>query len=341
MFLTDKFNRVHKYLRISLTEKCNLACNYCMPKEKESHDVVKNNVLTPTEIGRIAKIFRNLGVTKVRLTGGEPTVRSDFGTILEEINTIGFQQIGITTNGVLLNRYWDDLERNKVRLLNLSLDTLDGDKFEIISNKPKSFWKKTMENIEFAIALKESGKYDSIKVNVVVMRHVNDDEIISLVSWGMKYPIQLRFIELMPFVGNSYSSRLFFGKEEILGRLKSYFGEDLGCEAGGSLTSSTGDLLYKVRDLPGEIGIISSMTDAFCSSCDRLRLTADGNIRNCLFAKSELSLRDILRSDEANIDELLEKRIRESVNAKFKAHGGVSNILEAIPTGRPMISIGG
>jgi cyclic pyranopterin phosphate synthase len=167
---------------------------------------------------------------------------------------------------------------------------------------------------------------------------LNDDEIVSMVRWGLEKPIQLRFIELMPFSGNSYSKKLFLGKNDIISLLQDTFGEDLRLVKIDGPVGSIGDSIYKVRDFPLEIGIISSMTDAFCNSCDRLRLTADGNMRNCLFARSETSLRDAIRSGDSDA---VEMKIRQSVEAKFFAHGGVSDILGTKPTGRPMVSIGG
>lgn len=341
--LVDKFGRVHKYLRISLTENCNLACNYCMPKEP-TPNVFPSKLLTSDEIETLARVFKNLGVEKVRLTGGEPTLRSDFKEILSRINAVGFKKVGITTNGLLIHKFWNDLIENNVNMLNISLDTLDDKKFELISNRPKKFWGKIMSNIKFAIALKEAGKLDSVKINTVVMRHVNDDEIAKIANWAIKYPIQIRFIELMPFSGNAYSSKLFFGKNDILSALESHFGADLETltqSARSTTVSSTGSCLYRVRYLPGEVGIISSMTDAFCSTCDRIRLTADGNIINCLFSKSELSLKEALRSEHPSRGEMIERVIRESIFSKFFSHGGVPDIRNEVPAGRPMVSIGG
>ena len=345
--LVDKFGRVHKYLRISLTNKCNLACNYCMPTSKlgASLPSLTPDLMTPSEISRIVKVFvHRCGVSKIRLTGGEPTVRRDFDDILDAIGELGVGKVGITTNGVLLHRHVDALTRNKVGLWNVSLDTLDRAKFPLISNRTEAHWDRTMEAIKTGVLLVNTGGIEKIKINTVAMKHVNDDEIVSLVELTRDWPVQVRFIEYMPFQGNSFSSKIFISKKDILQRIQLHYGDRVCAAQTDDVSASTGNDLWRINGYTGEFGIISSMTDNFCGSCDRLRLSADGKIRNCLFAKSssEVSLLDVVRNGGS--DDEIEELIRASVSVKKFAHGGnagVEGILASKLDNRSMIDIGG
>ena len=341
----DKFGRAHRYLRLSLTDRCNMACNYCMPSNKFADETARTpNHMTADEILRICGIFVNrCGIEKIRLTGGEPLVRSDFAQVAEAVSLLPVKQIGITTNGVLLNRHESTLIRNRVNLWNLSLDTLQSEKFELISNRPRSFWERTMKAVHRAIDLAKSGTVDSVKINTVMMRNVNDDEIIDFVNLTRDYTIQLRFIEFMPFSGNSFSSRLMIPKHDILNTITQSFG-NLETAEQESGSSSTGSDIRRVPGYRGTLGVISSMTDSFCGSCDRVRLTADGKVRNCLFAASrtEVSLLDILR--RGGSDDEIEAAIRGNVDAKNFSHGGkrdVEEIRKLASHSRPMIELGG
>ena len=340
--LVDRFGRIHNYLRISLTDKCNLACNYCMPKGQDTSRS-RSDWMTVEEIHRLAGIMvKRCGITKIRLTGGEPTTRADFADILNSLGELGVGTLAMTTNGVLLHRYWESLEQAKVQLLNISLDTLQKDKFTLISNKPESFWERTWEAIRYAEGLENHGTIKSLKVNTVVMRHINDDEIVDLVdSLTRNSRIQLRFIELMPFAGNNYSKKLLMTRKEILDMLESAF--ELNRVYDPSSSSSTGTDLYQVPSYRGSVGIISSMTHAFCGSCNRLRLTADGQLRNCLFdsTSAERDLLKILRSGGS--DDEIEASIRYGIKQKASAHGGVDvyTLPEIARNSRPMVHIGG
>lgn len=340
--LVDRFGRVHNYLRLSLTDKCNLACNYCMPQE---HDVShpRQNWMTVDEISRLARIMvKRCGITKIRLTGGEPTTRADFAEILDSLGGLGVETLAMTTNGVLLNRYWESLKRAKIHFLNISLDTLQKDKFTLISNRPESFWERTWDAIQHAKELERQADILTLKVNTVVMKHINDDEILDLVeSLTKDSAIQLRFIELMPFSGNNFSNKLLMTRKEILDRITSSY--NLIRWHDPSSSSSTGTDLYQVRSYQGSVGIISSMTHAFCGSCNRLRLTADGQLRNCLFdsTTAERDLLKILRRG-ASEDEI-EACIRLGIKQKSAAHAGVDvdQLQEHSLKNRPMIRIGG
>lgn len=343
--LVDKFGRTHRYLRLSLTDRCNMACNYCMPCNGFAGETSRTaSHMTADEILRICGIFVNrCGIKKIRLTGGEPLVRSDFAQVAEAVSSLPVKQIGITTNGVLLQRHESTLIRNRVNLWNLSLDTLQGEKFELISNRPRSFWDRTMKAVHRAIDLEKSGTIDSVKINTVMMRNVNDDEIIDFVNLTRDNNIQLRFIEFMPFSGNSFSSKILIPKRDILNTITESFGSLEAAEQ-ESKSSSTGSDVWRVPGYRGTFGVISSMTDSFCGSCDRVRLTADGKVRNCLFSASgtEVSLLDILR--RGGSDDEIEAAIRGNVDAKKFAHGGkhdVEEIRKLATHSRPMIEIGG
>ena len=340
--LVDKFGRIHKYLRISVTDRCNLSCNYCMP---EAIPDSKGGWMTADEIARVARIaVDRCGVDKIRLTGGEPTIRHDFSDILASLSTVNVGKFGITTNGVLLDRYWDSLIKANLRLVNISLDTLDRTKFPLISNKPDKYWDRTWQAIERAVSLKSDGFIDSIKVNTVVMNHVNDDELVELVErLTHNWPVELRFIELMPFAGNNFSSKLFMSKKNIIARLASSFNLER-VHSHASSSSSVGSDLYRVASFKGTVGVISSMTDAFCGTCDRLRLTAEGGLRNCLFSStsSEMDLLGLARN--GGTDHELEKLIRQSIGEKSFSHGGRTDVNELDKRkdeSRPMVSIGG
>ena len=224
------------------------------------------------------------------------------------------------------------------------MDTLDREKFPLISNKTQQIFDRISSNIDAAIALLEQQKLRSVKLNTVVMKHVNDDEILALAALTKTWPIQLRFIELMPFSGNNYSSKLFMSKAEILDTLNEGVKLERVDVVASEGSASTGRDIWRIPSFRGEIGVISSMTDAFCGSCDRLRLTADGNVRNCLFsaARAEESLVTILR--RGGSDDELEHIIRINLDKKFFSHGGKNNpvdIARSVADSRPMVSIGG
>ena len=226
----------------------------------------------------------------------------------------------------------------------MSLDTLDRAKFPLISNRTEAHWDRTMEAIKTGVLLVNTGGIEKIKINTVAMKHVNDDEIVSLVELTRDWPVQVRFIEYMPFQGNSFSSKIFISKKDILQRIQLHYGDRLGAAQTDDVSASTGNDLWRINGYTGEFGIISSMTDNFCGSCDRLRLSADGKIRNCLFAKSssEVSLLDVVRNGGS--DDEIEELIRASVSVKKFAHGGnagVEGILASKLDNRSMIDIGG
>uniref|UniRef100_A0A0B6ZHV7 Molybdenum cofactor biosynthesis protein 1 n=1 Tax=Arion vulgaris TaxID=1028688 RepID=A0A0B6ZHV7_9EUPU len=328
-FLTDTFGRQHTYLRISLTERCNLRCQYCMPEEGVSLSP-KDSILTTPEILRLSKLFVSEGITKIRLTGGEPLVRPDIQHIIEGLNDlrrVGLKHIGITSNAVTLARRLPELKAAGLDQINLSLDTLVPAKFEFITRRKG--YEKVIKAIDKALEL----GYDPLKINCVVMRGINDDEICDFVAFTENKPVDVRFIEYMPFGGNKWSTKKFFSYQDMLHLIHQKWPSFKKLSDKPNDTSKA----YKVPGFAGQIGFITSMSDHFCGTCNRLRLTADGNLKVCLHGNSEISLRDAMRKDLPD-EELLEV-IGAAVKRKKKQHAGMTNLSNM--ENRPMILIGG
>ncbi|XP_071432991.1 molybdenum cofactor biosynthesis protein 1 isoform X2 [Pithys albifrons albifrons] len=307
-FLTDSFGRQHNYLRISLTEKCNLRCQYCMPEEGVKL-TPKSELLTAQEIITLARLFVKEGVDKIRLTGGEPLIRPDVVDIVGQLYKLeGLKTIAVTTNGINLTRLLPRLKEAGLNAINISLDTLVPAKFEFIVRR-KGFH-KVMEGIHKATEL----GYRPVKVNCVVMRGLNEDELLDFVDFTKDLPLDVRFIEYMPFDGNKWNFKKMVSYKEMLDTIKQRWPEleKLPCE-----TSSTAKS-YKVPHFQGQISFITSMSEHFCGSCNRLRITADGNLKVCLFGNSEVSLRDHLRSGAS--EEELVQIIGAAVGRKKKQH---------------------
>ncbi|XP_058255884.1 molybdenum cofactor biosynthesis protein 1 isoform X4 [Hemibagrus wyckioides] len=326
-FLTDTFGRRHNYLRISLTEKCNLRCQYCMPEEGVKLSP-KEQLLSTEEVLTLARLFVREGVEKIRLTGGEPLIRPDVLHIIAELRKLeGLKTIAVTTNGMNLARLLPGLKKAGVNLLNVSLDSLVPAKFEFIVRR-KGFH-KVMEGIDKAIEL----GYNPVKVNCVVMRGLNEDELLDFVTLTERKPLDVRFIEYMPFDGNKWNFRKMVSYAEMLDRIKQHWPslEPLPGDETGTAKA------FRVPGFQGQLGFITSMSDHFCGSCNRLRITADGNLKVCLFGNSEVSLRDCLRSGAS--DEELLQIIGAAVGRKKKQHAGMFSISQM--KNRPMILIGG
>uniref|UniRef100_A0A8C6V8P6 Molybdenum cofactor biosynthesis protein 1 n=1 Tax=Neogobius melanostomus TaxID=47308 RepID=A0A8C6V8P6_9GOBI len=315
-FLTDSFDRRHSYLRISLTEKCNLRCQYCMPEEGVKL-TPRAQLLSTAEILTIARLFVHEGVDKIRLTGGEPLIRPDVVDIIAELRKLK------ELRTVVLPR----LKEAGLSHINISLDTLVPAKFEFIVRR-KGFH-KVMEGIDKAIEL----GYNPVKVNCVIMRGLNEDEILDFVALTEKKPLEVRFIEYMPFDGNKWNFKKMVSYQEMLDGIRQHWPNIERLQPGLSETSKT----YQVPGFEGKVGFITSMSEHFCGSCNRLRITADGNLKVCLFGNSEVSLRDAIRSGAS--DEELLQIIGVAVGRKKKQHSGMFNISQM--KNRPMIFIGG
>ena len=328
--LTDTFSRKHSYLRISLTERCNLRCTYCMPENGATLSP-KSNIMTADEIYHIAKIFVNNGVKKIRLTGGEPLVRKDFTAILEKLATLPVE-IGITTNAIIVNKFIDTFKRLNIKLINVSLDSLKAAKFEEITRR--NYFEKVYQNI---IQLVHEGFV--VKLNAVLIKDFNDDEIIDFIELTKKLNINIRFIEFMPFDGNKWNIKKMVSYDEVIAITNNHFNAKnvIRLEDAAHDTSKN----YKIEGYKGSFAIISSVTNPFCDSCNRLRLTADGQLKNCLFSATE---QDLLTAYRKGND--IETLIQKAIQGKFKIRGGMDTLKKLQEPklhskNRSMINIGG
>jgi len=328
--LIDAFSRKHDYLRISLTEKCNLRCFYCMPEDGIELSP-RQQLLTDDEIVRLAELFVRNGVTKIRLTGGEPTIRQNIVELvgkLSRLRHLGLHSIGMTSNGLALHRKLPDLVKNGLSHLNLSLDTLDEFKFELITRRRGH--ELVVKSLDTALQLPE---LQSVKINVVIVKGLNDTEVLDFVEMTKDRPVSIRFIEFMPFTGNKWDKAKMIPSEELLHRIASHY--PTVRKAADELNDTARS--YTIPGHLGSIAFISSMSDHFCGTCNRLRITADGNIKVCLFGPNEVSLRDALRSGAT--DEALMDLVGMAVGRKKEKHAGMESI--DVVNNRPMILIGG
>ncbi|KAK3745544.1 hypothetical protein QZH41_012465, partial [Actinostola sp. cb2023] len=300
---------------------------YCMPEEGIQLSP-NDELLSSEEIITIANLFVKEGVTKIRLTGGEPLVRKDIVQLCEELGKIkGIETLAMTTNAITLNRKLPALKKAGVNLINISLDTLAAQKFEFITRRKG--WHKVMEAIDHALEL----GYNPLKINCVVMKGLNEDEVCDFVALTENKAVDVRFIEYMPFDGNKWNFKKFVSYKEMLDSIRTRWPNIERLKDDPNDTSKA----YQVPGFRGQIGFITSMSEHFCGSCNRLRLTADGNLKVCLFGNSEVSLRDAMRSGKST-DDLLQI-IGAAVGRKKKQHAGMFNI--AKQKNRPMILIGG
>lgn len=328
--LTDSFKREHAYLRISLTELCNLRCTYCMPAEGIPLSP-KSHIMTFDEIYTIAKTFVENGVTKIRLTGGEPLVRKDVEVILRRLATLPVE-LSITTNAVIVDRFIDTLKECNINNINVSLDSLKADKFDKITRR--NHFEKVYNNI--LLLIKEGF---NVKLNAVLIKGFNDDEIIDFINLSKTLPISVRFIEFMPFDGNKWDKAKMMSLDEVLTVVNKEFSEQqiIRLQDAANDTSKN----YKIEGYKGSFAIISSITNPFCDSCNRIRLTANGHIKNCLFSSTESDLLTPLRAGK-DITEVIAKKIK----SKHKMRGGMDT-LEKLESpdlhgkNRSMIAIGG
>ncbi len=329
--LTDRFGRRHTYLRIGLTERCNLRCVYCMPAEGVP---VQPNAayLTADEIERLARLFAAEGVTKVRLTGGEPLVRKDAVAIAARLGRIeGVEALSLTTNALLLEARLGALAEAGVTHLNVSLDTLRPDRFEAMTRRPGLG--RVLAAVEAALAMGYGTPARPLKVNAVVLRGVNDDEPADFAAWTREVPLDVRFIEYMPFDGNGWNADALVPMAEVRARIEDVHGPLAPLPGEPADTAQT----FRLPDARGTVGFIASMTAPFCAGCNRLRLTADGHLKVCLFGPKEVSLRDRMRAGASDDD--LRALVAAAVAGKHAAHAGMDVL--AATRNRPMITIGG
>lgn len=322
----DSFGRNIHYLRISLTDRCNLRCVYCMPEEM--HFAPSQELLTSNEILTIVRAARDLGFDKIRLTGGEPTVHPKLLDIVRGISSLGFTKISMTTNGLRLQELARPLKEAGLERVNVSVDTLDEEKFHRITR-----WGKLATVMEGIHAAEQAG-LTPLKINAVVVRGYNDDDVADLAALTFEHPWQVRFIEMMPFGEVAqFAQEGVVSQQEIMQRIETSLGP-LEPVDGGRLDGEA--RLYRLRDAQAAVGFISTVSNPFCSSCGRVRLTADGKLRLCLLRDDEGDLRSLVRNG-ASFEELRTK-MSEWIFRKPWGHGLPENV---IPTKRVMSQIGG
>lgn len=301
----DSLGRKIDYVRLSVTDRCNLRCTYCMP-----HDIVfapKNELLSYEEMLFIMRVLQKKGIRKVRLTGGEPLARKNLMFFLRELSTYGFDEITLTTNGVLVYDYLEELKSLGINRINLSLDTLDKEKFNRVTLRDD--FDKVIRALNKMLDLGME-----VRMNAVLMDGINDDEIESLAGFSIKNKVGVRFIEEMPFDGKSNDkSKNFIDYKSILARIEKAYPGLYKIEDAVSSTS----LNYKIKGSMGSVGIIPAFSRTFCSTCNRIRLTSFGELKTCLYEGGGVSIRDIIRQFPGDEEKLWET-IAKAISAKYK-----------------------
>lgn len=324
--LVDSFNRKHDYLRISLTDSCNFRCLYCMPDEN-MQCLPHKELMQPDEIYEIAKTFTNFNTNKIRLTGGEPLVRHDFSEIVEKLSQLP-AEITLTTNGVLLHKYLKLFKDKGIKSVNISIDSLDPQVFQSLTKR--NVLSRVWENILLYV---EEGFH--VKLNVVVMKGINDKEIVNFVELTKKLPLHVRFIEFMPFSGNQWEKDRVVTMHQMLQVIAEQ-------ESIAKLKDEVNDTAkkYMIQDAVGTFAFITTMSQPFCGGCNRMRLTADGKMKNCLFGKEEFDILGTLRKKEDILPV-----IQQCLFNKHKKMGGQFEDFKKVNpedlTNRSMIKIGG
>lgn len=326
--LIDRFGRKHDYLRISVTDRCNLRCRYCMPFEGIRLKP-RDEILTFDEIETLARIFVDLGIKKIRITGGEPLVRTGVEELCARLAKIsGLETLALSTNGVFLEKKASRLRRAGVSQLNISLDTLRAERFQHITFR--THHEEVLRGIEQALEL----DFDSVKINTVIMKGFNDDELLDFVEFAIALALNLRFIEYMPFWGNGWSDVQFLSYHEMRRIIETNYTLIPTQHTGGVCGPATE---FRVEGTKAIIGFIPTMSQPFCNTCNRLRLTADGKLRNCLFAREDYDLKRRLRAGAST--EVIQDMIRAAVILKWKQHPEADELIQM--QNNVMVAIGG
>ena len=310
--LVDPFGRIIRDLRISVTDRCNFRCTYCMPQEGMTW-LPRSEVMSFEEIERLAGIFvRRYGVEEIRLTGGEPTVRAHLPVLVSKLAALegpgGPIDLAMTTNGASLRLVADSLRHAGLRRVNVSLDTLDRQKFHEMTRRDEL--ERVLDGIE---AAKETG-FDPVKVNAVIQRGINDDEIVDLARYGRDHDVEVRFIEFMPLDADGHwVNEQVVGQDEIIQTIDAAFPLEQMPARGAAPADG-----FRYLDGGGIIGVIPTVTKPFCGDCDRVRLTAEGEFRTCLFATREFNLLEGMRDGESDVE--IAERIESAVATKWAGH---------------------
>jgi len=323
--LVDTFGRVHRDLRISVTDRCNFRCTYCMPAEGMQWRP-REELLTFEEIERVAALMvERFGVDSIRLTGGEPTVRARLPRLVEKLAALEVD-LAMTTNGVSLPLVAEELRRAGLRRVNISMDSLQRDRFAEITRRDDL--DRVLEGIDAALA----AGFDPVKVNMVVMAGVNDDEIADFAEFGRRKGVTVRFIEFMPLDADEiWDNAMVVTVDDIVGRIAADHAVEPVRRTSAPASS------WRYLDGKGSFGVVASVSQSFCDSCDRVRLTADGQFRNCLFAVDETDLRALLRNGAS--DDEIAAALQRTVAAKWAGHQ--INKVQFIRPRRSMSEIGG
>ncbi len=285
--MKDQFGRRIDYLRVSVTDKCNLRCVYCMPVEGLPW-IPRADLLTYEEIVEIVRQMAEMGLRRVRITGGEPLVRRDLPILVEQLKAVeAIEDLSLSTNAILLGGMAGDLKAAGIDRLNISLDTLRRERFADLARRAERFFDDTMAGIEAV----EAARFDPLKINVVVMRGFNDDELADFAEITRERPWHVRFIELMPTEDNLFLSDKFVSADELLGRLQ----EQSDLEPVEGPLGNGPARYFKLPGAQGTVGVITPLSHNYCNTCNRMRLTADGRLRTCLFGTHEVDLKTPLR----------------------------------------------
>lgn len=327
--LIDSFGRVHNNLRISVTDRCNIRCFYCMPADNVEF-MDRKELLSFEELERFVRVAVTLGVDKVRLTGGEPLVRRDLHKLVASIAAIPeIKDIGLTTNGILLAEQAAQLYDAGLRRINISLDALDPQKFREITRREG--YEKVIESISVA----QQVGFDPVKVNAVSIRGMTEEQIVPFGHFARETGVEIRFIEFMPLdAENAWEREKVLFAHEIIETLSQ---EIMPLVTTGQQDDRAPATEFVFEDGVGRIGFIASVSQPFCKSCNRFRLTADGKLRNCLFSLEETDVKSIMRSGGSDAE--IAAAVRESIAEKKEGHE--INTARFIQPDRPMYSIGG
>ncbi|MBT6797647.1 MAG: GTP 3',8-cyclase MoaA [Candidatus Marinimicrobia bacterium] len=304
--IIDRFGRSFNYLRLALNEQCNLRCIYCMPEEGIDFRS-EDKLLTTEEIFRLIKLTSKMGVSKIRFTGGEPLLRKDLSELVQFAHQCeGIESVHLTTNGLLLSKRIEELEKSGLSGINISLDTLDTDKFKKITRRDGL--DMVLNSLQKALA----SNIQSIKLNIVAMRDFNDDELMDFVELTKDNDITVRFIELMPFDSHQiWKTGKFYGADDIVADIKKQV--DALKPIDGSRTEHH---IFRVNDYKGKVAVIPAYSRSLCGECNRIRITADGKLLNCLYSQDETNLRDAMRTGKT--DMIIKEMIYGTMKKKFK-----------------------
>ena len=329
--LVDPFGRVIRDLRISITDRCNFRCTYCMPEEGMQW-LPRSDVMTFEEIERLAQVFvERYGVESIRLTGGEPTVRAHLPVLVAKLAALrgpqGPVDLAMTTNGATMRLVAGSLREAGLRRVNISLDTLDREKFAEMTRRDE------LANVLDGIAAAQEAGFDPVKINAVIERGVNDDEIVDLATFGREQGIEVRFIEFMPLDADGHwVNDQVVGQDEIVAAIHDVYPVEQMPARGAAPADR-----FRYLDGGGTVGVIPTVTKPFCGDCDRVRLTAEGDFRTCLFATTEVTLLDVLRS--GGTDDDIAALIEAAVATKWAGHR--INQVNFVRPGKSMSQIGG